>query len=158
MHPKEIEAQLKRTGKKNRTARKDKISHGRHEYGVKPTTSQSDPQVENGPFLTESGFLHCRKRAFAPHFFQLIASLIPLQNTHSHADTPIPGLCYTAVSYTSADAGLTITSGAFRRKSACALFPAPPASGVYRTMAAARGIDVVLPTTATPAVASATFG
>ena len=87
--------------------------------------------------------------------FEPIASLIAPHNTHPHARTPVPGT--TAVSYNSADACLaavTAAAAASRRKSAWRIL-APLASSVYRTMAVARGIEAILPTTAMPVVALA---
>ena len=87
-------------------------------------------------------------------FFEPIASLIPPQNTRPHALIP-PGTTqqYHTTAPTLPWLSLLLLLTASQR----AALLAPLASGVYHTTAVAR-VDAMLPTTATPAVASAALG
>ena len=85
--------------------------------------------------------------------FEPIVSLIPPQNTHPHTHTPVPGPTpqYLMKAPTLAWLlSLLLLLAAIQRGA----FLVPPANSVYYTMSAARGIDAILPTTATPAVCS----
>ena len=81
---------------------------------------------------------------------------MPPQNTHPHAHTPIPGTTqeYQTTAPTLAWLSLLLLLAASQRGA----LPASLASSVYYTTAVARVIDAILPTTATPAVASAALG
>ena len=84
-------------------------------------------------------------------FFEPIASLIPPQNIHPHAHTPIPGTTqqYHTTALTLPWLSLLLLLAASQRGALLA----PLASSMYHTTAAvARVIDAILPTTATPAV------
>ena len=82
-----------------------------------------------------------------------IASRIPPQSTHPHTHTRY----HTAVSYNSANTALAVTAVASRRKSAWRI-PSSARKQRGHTTTAARGIDAILPTTATPAVSLAGLG
>ena len=148
------------------------MNTGRAFLGQFLYSSSRIPSVENGSFRLKphiSGFLHINSGNIVCSglsFFRLSDStgrssrksqsktcfLNPSHRPshhkkHPHAHTPIPDTKYhTAVSYNSADSGLAaITAAASRRKSAWRIpMIAPPAGSVYHTMAAARGIDVIL--------------
>ena len=85
---------------------------------------------------------------------ELIVSLIPPQDTRLHTQTRY----HTAVSYNSADdvawlLSLLLLLAASQRGTFL-----PSASSVYHTMAAARGIDDIVPTKATLVVGLAALG
>ena len=84
-----------------------------------------------------------------PLFFQPIASLIPPQNKHRHAYTPIPGSIIQQRRLS-----LLLLLAVSQRGALLA----PLASSVYHTTAAARDIGAILPTTGTPAVALTPLG
>ena len=69
---------------------------------------------------------------------------------HKNMRTPMPGT--TAIPHNSADAWLANITAAALFASQRGTFLAPPASSVSHIIAAARGIDDILPTTATLAV------
>ena len=152
---------------------------------VRPCLTHTDLLVENGlsRLKPKSGFLTQSKKgffdAFLTHpfrlsfltwgssgktqlkkflhlFFERISSLIPPQNTHPHAHTPIPGTTqqYHTTAPTLAWQSLLMLLAASQHGALLA----PLASSVYHTTAAARVIVAILPTTATPAVALAAFG
>ena len=83
---------------------------------------------------------------------------IALLNLHkTHTNTPIPGT--TQQNHTTAPTlAPRLSLLLLLAASQSGAFLALPASSVYHTMAAARGIDVILPTTATPAVTLAALG
>ena len=83
-------------------------------------------------------------------------SLIQPQNTHAHAHTLIPDITQQYHTAAPTLAWLSLLLHLAASQSAALL--APLASSVYHTTAAARVIDVILPTTATPAVAVAALG
>ena len=95
-------------------------------------------------------------RKFLHLLFEPIASPIQPQNTHPHAHTPIPGTTqqYHTTAPTLPWLSLLLLLAASQRGAILA----PLTSRVYHTTAAARVIDAILPTTATPAVAVAALG
>ena len=112
---------------------------------------QFDWQIQSKKFIFSSGSASRKSKVIRKRIFEPIASLISPQNTHPHAHTPIPGT--TQQHHTTAPTlvwllSLLLLLAASQRGA----YLASPASSVYHTMAAARGIDVILPTTVTLAV------
>ena len=134
------------------------------------------PKTAFFDLIPNRAFLHSRKRAFSTQlfsaefsdwgiqsknsvekvshvFFQPIASLIPPQNTHPHAHTPIYQVPH-SMQQRRLWPGCHCCSFSPQVSVAHSLL----VSSVYHTTAAAHGIDAILPTTATPAVALAALG
>ena len=149
---------------------------------VRPIFLQSDLSVNNGLFRLnpKSGFLTQSRKGLSTQLFSTensdwriqsknsvekvshvfhepIASPIPPQNTLTTTRPHTYTRYHTAVSYKALTLrwlSLLFLLAASQRGA----FLVPLSSSVYHTTAAARGIDHMLPTTATPAVALAALG
>ena len=103
-------------------------------------------QSKKSTFSTRSASRKTQVEKVLHLFFEPIASLIPPQNTHPHAHTPIPGATqqYHTTARTLPWLSLLLLLAASQRGAVLALL----ASSMYHTTAVARVIDALLPTTA----------
>ena len=102
-------------------------------------------------------FLQALSTCRSGRLLEPLASLIPSRNPGPHAYIPITGITpqyHTTAPTLALLLSLLLLVAASQRGTFLAL----PASSLYHTMPAARDIDVILPTTATPAATLAALG